>query len=214
MISKLLLIVILVYCTIIAVRAYQCSCECCFGFGCSLLLLSNSIEANECTSESCLAACKGRFYQCTAPSPDYGRAIGKCLSVTTTSTNSPLVGGPYLCECKCCQTGSYSCTPINIGYANAHSCHDGACSIACTRQYPSICVSNQYGQTQGTCVSNVIPSSTVLNGCKRCGCSCYGNTGHHTYEVITTNDCSTCSNACQSIQLGCTFHEIKYCSTL
>lgn len=196
---------------IVRIESYSCSCSCCFGQGCQATLLPNNVEAQYCTDASCLDACKARYYQCNVAHPN-GQAIGKCLATTTTSTNSPSIGGPYTCQCNCCNTGTYTCTPTFVGYTNAYSCQVGICSIACTKQYPSVCISNQYGQTQGTCIGTTTATAVVPTGSVRCGCSCQGTSGSHNYEVITTNGCSSCLNACQSLQLQCYSYQNIYCT--
>ncbi|CAF2871150.1 unnamed protein product [Rotaria sp. Silwood2] len=195
------------------VESYQCSCSCCFGQGCQASQLPGLVDAQQCTDASCLEACKARYYQCNV-SPGNGQAIGKCLTTTTTTTtNSLVIGGPYSCQCSCCNTGSYLCTPTFVGNTNAFSCQAGACSIACTKQYPHVCVNNQFGQTQGTCVETITSTATIPSGSSRCGCACQLSTGYyHYYEVVTTNGCSSCYSACQSIQLQCYAHQTTYCT--
>lgn len=196
---------------IIYVESYQCSCSCCFGQGCQATQLPNFVDAQECTDASCLKACKDRYYQCNVTPPN-GQAIGKCLTTTTTTASSTILGGPYLCECRCCNTGTYMCTPSYVGNTNAFSCQVGSCSIACTQQYPNICVNNQFGQTQASCLGTITSTATVPVGSTRCGCSCQGTSGFHYYEVTTTSGCGACSTACQSIQLTCYNHQTTYCS--
>jgi len=196
---------------IVQIQSYTCSCSCCFGQGCQAALL-NPVEAPYCTDASCLEACKARYYQCNV-SPPNGQAIGKCTTTTTTTTtNSPIIGGQYLCQCNCCNTGTYLCTPSFVGNTNAYSCTIGTCSIACTHQFPNICVSNQYGQTQGNCVGLTTSTAPPPTGTVRCGCSCTGLSGPQIYEVVTTNGCSSCLSACQSIQLQCYSYQNTYCN--
>jgi hypothetical protein len=198
---------------IVQIESYTCSCSCCFGQGCQAALLPSLVDAQQCTDASCLEACKARYYQCNV-SPPNGQAIGRCLTTTTsTTTRSPEIGGAYTCVCNCCNTGSYTCTPVFIGYTNAHSCQVGACSIACTKQYPSVCVNNQFGQTQGICTAVGTSTATIPSGSSRCGCSCCGSSGCHNYEVTTTNGCSSCYTACQSIQLQCYTFQTTYCNS-
>ena len=198
-------------------QTYHCSCSCCLGQGCSASQLSEIVYAQHCTDASCLEACKARYYQCNVLT-QYGQAFGKCLKATTpitmsTTAHSISIGGPYLCRCNCCNTGSYLCTPVFVGSTNAFSCYVSTCSIACTQQYPNVCVNNQFGQTQGTCVGMSTSTPTTPNGSLRCGCICYGPIGSHNYEVITTNGCASCFSACQSIQLQCSAHQNTYCIT-
>ncbi len=190
-------------------QSFACSCSCCLGQGCLAASLP-SVVAQQCTDASCLEACRARYYQCTAVSPN-GLAVGRCLSATTTTTNSPMIGGPYLCQCNCCRTGSYSCAPSFIGNTNAFSCQIGACSIACSRQYPNVCVNNEFGQTQGVCVGTPSTTPTLPNGSLRCGCACTTSSGFQYYEMVTANGCSSCIIACRSIQLQCSNHQNTYC---
>ncbi len=197
---------------VVQIQSYSCSCSCCFGQGCVPPQLPNLVEAQQCTDASCLEACKARYYQCNILPPN-GHASGKCLTTTTsTTTNSPIIGGPYTCQCSCCNTGTYLCTPSFVGYTNAYSCQVGTCSIACAQQYPSTCVNNQFGQTQGTCLGITTSTAIIPIGSLRCGCTCYGSSGSHNYEVITTNGCSSCYTACQSIQLQCFSYQTTYCT--
>ena len=193
-------------------QSYDCSCTCCFGQGCKPPPLDN-VKAQQCTDTSCLDACKARYYACTAP-PSNGQAIGKCLTQTTTSSPSysPVTGGPYLCQCYCCHSGISTCTPTLIGHTTAFSCQVGACSIACTNQYPYVCVNNQYGQTQGTCQGPSTPTPITPSGSSRCGCSCQmSSSGYHAYEMLTTNGCSSCNSTCQTMQLQCYNKQNTYC---
>lgn len=192
------------------VQSYRCSCSCCFGQGCSPILLSDYVDAQHCTDTSCLAACQARYYQCNVTPPN-GQAIGRCLDVTTTTTSSTMIGGPYKCDCYCCNSGSYSCMPSFVGSTNAFSCQVSTCSIACTKQYPQVCVNNQFGQTQGNCSGTTTPTVPLPSGTSRCGCSCLASNGYQYYEVTTTNGCSSCYSACLSIQLQCSAHQTTYC---
>ncbi|CAF3752926.1 unnamed protein product [Rotaria socialis] len=197
--------------TIAHVRSYPCSCSCCFGQGCQPSPMPSLVDAQQCTDASCVAACKVRYYQCNVTPPN-GQVIGKCAATTTTTTTSaPMLGGPFTCECRCCNTGSYLCTPAFIGNTNAFSCQVGTCSIACSKQYPHVCVNSQFGQTKGNCVGSISSTATLPIGTLRCGCSCQLSTGYHYYEVTTTNGCSSCITACQSIQLQCYGHQTTYC---
>jgi len=196
---------------IVRIQSYPCSCSCCLGQGCQASQLLGTVDAQYCTDASCLDACKARHYECNI-FPPYGQAIGKCLTATTTTTNSPITGGPYPCQCNCCNTGTYLCTPSLVGYTNAYSCQVGACSIACTKQYPTICVNNQYGQTQGSCLGITTSTATIPGGSVRCGCFCSGSSGSHNYEMITTNGCSSCDTVCRSIQLQCSYFQNTYCT--
>ncbi|CAF1379775.1 unnamed protein product [Adineta steineri] len=208
LISKVILSIFLL--NFVQTQSDNCSCACCTGQGCQPTQILNA-SAQPCNDPNCLAACKARYYQCTAPI-SYGQAIGKCLTATTTTTtNSPTNNGPYLCQCNCCNSGSFTCAPTFVGEATAFSCQVGACSIACNNRYPYICVNNQYGQTQGVCLGVSTPTPTLPSGSTRCGCSCNTLSGFHSYEMITANGCSSCLAVCQSIQLQCYNHQNTFC---
>jgi hypothetical protein len=208
-----------IVCTTLAVlirvraQSYECQCSCCLGPSC-IPKQMNISQIQQCTDISCLAACKARYYQCHA-SPLNGQARGICktTTTTTTTTRSTSLVGLHTCRCDCCHTGSYLCIPTNVGYTNAFACHAGACSIACSRQYAFECVNNQYGQTQGICMSSSSSTSAIIPGSFRCGCSCRDSNEHHTYEVFTSLGCSSCLQACQSIQVSCYNHQTTYCTT-
>ncbi|CAF0930108.1 unnamed protein product [Adineta ricciae] len=179
--------------------------------GCNINTFTGETTASECSNAACLAACKARYYACTAQPPN-GQANGSCKqSTTTTTTYPPMTGGPYSCQCNCCNTGSYSCTPTFVGYSNAFSCQIGACSIACANQYPYVCVNNYLGQTQGTCLGLTSPTPPVPTGGVRCGCVCQGTGGYQYYEMIATSGCSSCSIACKSVLSQCSNHQNTYC---
>lgn len=193
-------------------HCYQCTCSCCLGSGCLTMPLPDPVEAQQCTSTSCLAACKARYYQCTAPLGQ-GYAVGTCSSATTgVSTPSSIIAGPYACQCKCCNTGTYQCTTSFVGWTNAYSCTEGACSISCTNNYPNSCVSNQNGRTEGTCIGTSSSTTNSPNRSVRCGCTCYGSNGIENYEVSTSYGCSGCLAACQSIRLQCHSHQYISCN--
>lgn len=198
---------------IVRIQSYPCSCSCCLGSSCQPSQLTDTVDAPYCTDASCLAACRARYYQCNVTPPN-GQAIGKCLATTTTTTTgSSITDGPYTCQCYCCNTGTYQCTPTFVGFTNAHVCLVGTCSISCTVKYPNVCVNNQYGQTQGTCMGITTSTAVIPIGSVRCGCYCSGLNGSHNYEVITTNGCSTCLSACQTIHLQCSSFQNTYCAS-
>jgi hypothetical protein len=209
---RLIAILSILLLNIVRIQSYSCSCSCCLGSGCQAPQLPDLVDAEQCSDASCLTACRQRYYQCNV-SPPNGQAIGKCLTTTTTTTtDSSAIGGPYTCQCNCCYTGTYQCTPYFVGFTNAYACQVGTCSISCTKKYPNICVSNQYGQTQGTCTGITTSTATIPIGSVRCGCYCYGSNGSHNYEVLSTNGCSACLTACQSIQLQCSTFQNTYCA--
>ncbi|CAF4309859.1 unnamed protein product, partial [Rotaria magnacalcarata] len=90
---------------------------------------------------------------------------------------------------------SASCIPAFIGYGSAYVCNAGACSISCTSQYPSQCISNQYGQVSGTCTGLITTTTTTTTTTTNmigtgytCSCMC----------------CSSGSNCSPNINVGFT----------
>jgi hypothetical protein len=166
---------------------YQCSCSCCLGQSCQPTLVGN-VNVQNCSAELCLAQCRCTYSQCSATNAFYGQVLSQCLST---------IVNQYSCQCLCCNTGSVTCTPIFVG-----------CSIACTDQYPAQCVSNQYGQTVGTCSGTVTTTTAITTvapwlgnicSCLYCpsGYSCLSNT---LVGVTSVSQCSSsdCTLACQN----------------
>ncbi|CAF3437696.1 unnamed protein product [Rotaria socialis] len=198
--NKFILIIILS--TIIRAQ-YPCSCSCCVGSNCQSCIISYAY-APSCTATSCLQVCSARYYQCAANAP-YGQASGTCLSATTITPLS----GPYSCRCDCCNlNSSSSCAPALVGYTTAYSCSTGSCSISCNSQYPLLCVSNQNGQTQGTCQgpSMTTTSTTTTGAWLGNACSCYCcQSGPYCLPTINVGNTSSpycsmyaCTQACQA----------------
>ncbi|CAF1157240.1 unnamed protein product [Adineta steineri] len=112
----------------------------------------------------------------------------------------------YSCQCNCCNTGSASCSPSYVGTSVAYTCASGSCSISCAQQYPSQCISNQNGQTQGQCMGPITTTTTTTtvgpwlgNTCS-CMCCQSGSSCTPTYVGITSaSQCSltACNQACQ-----------------
>ncbi|UJR07348.1 hypothetical protein I4U23_011634 [Adineta vaga] len=148
---------------------YPCSCSCCIGQSCQLASIGY-VYASTCTANSCRQVCANTYYQCSATTP-YGQSVGQCLSATTLTP----IAGPYNCRCDCCNTGSATCATILIGYTTAYSCAAGACSVACSSTYPLVCISNQNGQTQGTCqgLTTTATTTTTIGPWLGNPCSCY-----------------------------------------
>ena len=188
-------ILIIISITLIQGQTYPCSCSCCLGLNCQVVSFPN-VNAYYCSSGSCLQACGTQYPQCRQSSP-YGVASAQCLTNT---------GGPYSCQCNCCNTGYNNCTTALIGYTTAYSCDTGSCSISCNMIYPSMCVSNQNGQTQGICVglttSTVSTSLSTLYLGNPCSCYCCLGIGCLPLSNIVNTSalqCSTyaCTQACQ-----------------
>jgi hypothetical protein len=186
-------ILVIILATAIQSQPYPCSCSCCIGLNCEPTPLRN-INAFYCSTESCLEACSSQYYQCQK-SPPNGQAIAQCLTSAL---------GPYSCQCNCCNSGSVSCTPTFAGYATAYLCNSSSCSIACATQYAGVCISNQYGQTQGTCVG-LTTTTTMATSSLGNACSCYCcQTGPNCLPLsnvgnTSSSQCSTlaCTQACQ-----------------
>ncbi|CAF1023163.1 unnamed protein product [Adineta steineri] len=115
----------------------------------------------------------------------------------------------YSCRCDCCNTGSASCSTSYVGTSIAYTCASDSCSISCALQYPSQCVTNQNGQTQGQCVgliTTTTTTTTITSGPwlgNTCSCMCCqsGSGCSPTYVGITSaSQCSTtaCTQACQA----------------
>ncbi|CAF0941541.1 unnamed protein product [Rotaria sordida] len=182
-----------------------CSCSCCIGEFCSPTVLG-TFDIRSCTIEACRLQCRTSFAQCQADYPN-GQVLPQCLSYVSPS---------YNCRCDCCNTGSTTCIPIFVGYSTAYVCQSSACSISCTTQYPSQCVSNQNGQTIGTCTGPITTTATTISTTTvsrstnslwighTCSCMCCqsGPNCSPNIEVgiTTTSQCSSlaCTTACQN----------------
>lgn len=199
-------LLLILFITGIQVQAQnQCSCSCCLGQSCQPALIGN-VNVQNCSAEICLTQCRCTYSQCSAASTSYGQVLSQCLTTVNTL---------YTCRCLCCNAGTPTCAPIFIGYTSAYSCDVSACSIACTVQYPSQCVSNQYGQSQGSC-SGVMTTTTAIPtvapwlgyacSCLYCpsGYTCSSNT---LIGIASASECSSsdCTLACQNrFPLTCT----------
>ncbi|CAM4780953.1 unnamed protein product [Rotaria magnacalcarata] len=140
------------FCFLLAiVRAQQspCFCSCCSGISCNPTFLP-TIYVHNCTLERCIVQCRDTYVQCRGNQPT------TVISVQCGPTAIP----QYTCRCDCCKTGSPFCSVSYIGNAITFICAVESCSIACANQYPHICVANQVGQTQGTCMSPLTSMST------------------------------------------------------
>lgn len=198
-----------------------CHCSCCIGQSC----IPNYVGATSvlsCTSELCRMYCRYSYAQCQVDSSN-GQIIPQC------SSNSTTINPLYNCRCDCCQTGSPACTPNFVGYSTAYLCQSSACSISCAVQYPSQCISNQNGQTNGLCLGPITTTTTLApttvstsggsGSSYRCSCLCCqsGPNCSPNSEVGITfaGECtsSACTTACQNqystacpsnYYLGCT----------
>ncbi|CAF1000243.1 unnamed protein product [Adineta ricciae] len=180
---------------------YPCSCSCCLGQNCQVASIGN-VYAPYCTADSCRSTCRSQYSLCSADYP-YGLSSGQCLSAVIATP----VNGSYSCRCDCCNTGSPTCSTLLVGYTSAYSCSSGSCSVACASTYPLICISNQYGQTIGTCLGLATASTTTTTIGPYLGnpCSCYccnSTTTCSPYIYVGNTSatlCSTyaCTYACQ-----------------
>ncbi|CAF1589151.1 unnamed protein product [Rotaria magnacalcarata] len=154
---------------------------------------------SSCTVDTCLQQCRTFYSQCQANIPS-GQAQGQC-----SSSVSPL----YQCRCDCCFTGSASCIPAFIGYGSAYVCNAGACSISCTSQYPSQCISNQYGQVSGTCTGLITTTTTttttnMIGTGYTCSCMCCSSGSNCSpninvgFTIASQCSSSSCMQACQN----------------
>jgi hypothetical protein len=174
----------------------QCTCSCCVGQSCQPGMVG-TVSVQNCTAEMCLAQCRCTYPQCAA-NPPYGQLLAQCVSPVYLST----------CQCLCCNTGSISCMPTFVGYATAYQCQPVPCSIACYKQYPSQCVADQNGQTQGTCIGPVSTTPIMTTIAPWLGniCSClycqsgYTCTSNLLLGVASASQCSPsdCTVACQN----------------
>jgi len=181
--------------TIVHSQQNSCSCTCCIGESCRPISLA-TLSVSSCTLTTCLERCRATYADCRVSYPN---------GVLTAQCNNTNIG-TQTCRCDCCNTGSSVCTPSYVGLATTYQCQTGSCSIACANQYPTQCVSNQNGQTVGTCIPTTTTTTTtsfplIINN--QCVCSCC-NTGStcSPYYVGTTHasQCSstTCTQSCQN----------------
>ena len=191
----------IVACLLIAYSRAQspCSCSCCLGQNCQPTIVGTVYPQN-CTTELCLAQCRCSYTQCLSSQP-YGQVLAQCTSP---------MNQMYNCQCQCCNTGTATCLPQFVGVASSYSCQPGACSIACKDQYPFQCVSNQNGQTQGTCTGLMTTTTTMTTtafspwlgnvcSCTFCqaGSFCPSNL---VLGIASASQCSStaCVQACQN----------------
>ncbi|CAF0861143.1 unnamed protein product [Rotaria sordida] len=194
-----LLLYFLLLLTSVRAQQHLCLCSCCYGLSCNLISLP-AISMQTCTLETCLARCQATYSQCQIHHP-YNLISPQC-----NSTTAPL----FNCRCDCCNTGSPSCSPSYIGNSLAFVCNTESCSISCATQYPNLCVSNQYGRTQGTCqglrtTTTTTSTQTAIEPWLGNACSCMCcQTGFYcspTYVGLTSaSQCSSgaCTQACKN----------------
>ncbi|CAF2706673.1 unnamed protein product [Rotaria sp. Silwood2] len=175
----------------------KCSCLCCLGQYCQPLMVG-TVNVQNCSTETCLSQCRCSYPQCAANYP-YGQILAQCSSPAYTLFN---------CECKCCNTGLFTCIPTFVGYSTSYLCDISSCSIACSIQYPMQCVSSQNGQTQGLCTGPVTTTTTStpmppwlgnICSCSHCqpGFTCSPNL---LVGITSASQCSSpaCTQACQN----------------
>lgn len=183
--------------TMVHAQQDSCSCTCCSGQNCSPYTLP-PLPLQSCTQDRCVAQCRTSYPQCQNGYPN------GVLSAACSSTLTP----QYNCRCDCCNTGSSSCTPVFVGNAVGFTCQTGSCSILCSQLYPTQCISNQFGQTQGTCTGQLTTTSTTTttagpwlgNSCS-CNCCSTGSSCSPFYVGATSaSQCSatSCTQACRN----------------
>ncbi|CAF0890009.1 unnamed protein product [Adineta steineri] len=143
------LLITLLLVTFVSCQQDICSCSCCVGQFCDPVFIGSS-DIQTCTKESCSSYCRSLNSQCQIDYPN-GQILATCSPI-----NTPL----YKCQCNCCNTGSALCAPAFIGYSTAFVCQISSCSLSCLDQYPDRCISNERGQTNGTCIGEIITSTT------------------------------------------------------
>ncbi|CAF3078682.1 unnamed protein product [Rotaria socialis] len=175
----------------------RCTCSCCLGQYCQPTIVG-TVDVRTCSPEVCSAQCRCAYPQCAANSP-YGQVFVQC---------SPPVYPLFNCECRCCRTGSFTCIPTPVGLSTSYLCEISACSVACSSQYPSQCISNENGTTQGSCLGPLITTTTTtamppwlgsLCSCSFCqsGSICSSSL---LLGVTSASQCSApaCTQACQN----------------
>jgi hypothetical protein len=192
------LLVILLLLTSIQAQQNPCLCSCCNSQSCTPITLP-TVYVQTCTLQSCIQQCRATYPQCQGNYPT------GYISVQCGSNTSNIVP-QFNCQCECCNTGSALCSPSYVGNTLAYSCQIGACSIACRNQYPSQCVADQNGVTQGTCTGSVttIPTTTIGpwlgNTCRCTYCQTGSSCSSTPVGVTSASYCSTaaCTQACQN----------------
>ena len=205
--STMYVLIVLLYITGIRAQGSLCSCLCCSTLGCTPTQVG-TINMPSCTISSCADRCRNTFLDC-GPLNAQVQVSPQC-----SSTVAPL----YNCQCNCCRTGSTTCAPSVVGYSSAYTCQDSSCSISCATRYPTVCVADQTGQTQGSCAGLIsttttlttsIISTTTINPvdvwlAHTCSCRCCqaGTNCAPNIEVgiASAAECSStaCTQACQN----------------
>ena len=193
------LLIIALSLTTIHAQSTGCICSCCVGQSCTAITLP-TVYVQSCTLETCIAQCRTSYSQCRVSYPS-GIISAQCLSTTDAQ---------YSCQCNCCNTGSATCSTTYVGTSIAYTCQQGACSISCNQQYPTQCVSNQNGQTQGMCTGLLTTSTTTSSTTtpmpfmgNTCSCSCCqsgANCSPMNVGSTSASQCSTtaCTQACRT----------------
>ena len=192
------LIVLFLMLSYVQAQLDSCLCSCCSGLSCYPVLLP-PIDLQDCTLERCLHLCRATYSQCQSTQP-FGQLIAQC-----NSTTRPM----YNCQCNCCNTGFPTCSPSFIGNSQAYQCETAACSISCTKQYPTVCVADQNGQTQGLCTGLIETTSTttttaispwLVNTCSCFCCLTASNCLPKYVGITSASQCSSlaCTQACRN----------------
>lgn len=197
-----LLILSLLLLTYARAQDDACTCSCCLGLSCSAMFIGNYSMAY-CTTQKCRDFCRSISGHCQADYPD-GQLQAVCVY-----SREPL----FNCDCHCCNTGSALCTPVYVGASTAFACQTGACSLSCNEKYPTQCVNNQNGQTNGTCVSSITTTTTTtttttslmtaVSTGRNCSCWCCPSGPTCIPDIyvgdapVTTCSPVSCAQACQ-----------------
>ena len=207
--KDMFLLMLVLSAAIVQGQQNACSCSCCVGQFCVPTPLA-TLYVQSCTSDSCRAQCQLSYSQCQVSYPSGG------ISAQCTTTSAP----QYNCQCNCCNTGSTSCVPFFVGNTIAYTCQTGACSISCAQQYPNQCVSNQNGQTQGSCIGLLTTTTTTTRASSigwlgnSCTCKCCQSGSNCAPNLLGTTSASqctlvACTQACQT-QFGSSCPSLSY----
>ena len=194
-----MIFILLVFCLATVRAQNECSCYCCIGQGCPSRLVGNVNLQTTCSADTCLAQCRCSYVECVASLP-YGQAYAQCKAP---------VNPPSRCLCRCCNGGGQAtCQPNIVGEAVGSQCTASECGIACFFRYPTICVWNGTGVTNGDCIGPVTTTmattTTTYNPWlgNLCSC-CRGNSpcsSSNLLGITSASQCSSsaCAQACQN----------------
>ncbi|CAF1496102.1 unnamed protein product, partial [Didymodactylos carnosus] len=188
-------------------------CNCCRGYGCTLVTNvipsgSASVTSFSCDIASCTLACASKLpYYCPTAELD-GKTQGQCTGqVTTTSTTTlPELFRGNNCTCACCSSGYFCATSLTstlvVGFTSATSCQQ--CTQECMNKFTNQrCVSSSYPYGQqlvGVC-TNAILTTNPGTGQYRCQCNCCPSSGGQCQQsTVNSQICSDSACTSQCIQ--------------